>query len=185
MPLAQIRPTPDGRTIVEMTPQKAKLSIFALLGLAVFAALAAVAIPAIVVRVLLALCAVFFAAMFLAGVPNLFRRGNVPVLTISHDGLETPKTGLIPWDEIATIGRTSQMGGAAVGIWTKDPYFAARHGPWYFWPFALFNKATHEPPMSFTERAVPVDDLIDELGRYWQDSDTGVVKVEPQATRAD
>jgi hypothetical protein len=168
-----------------MPPAKARLALLALLALALFAAVAAVAISAIAFRILLGLCAAFFGAMFLTGVPNLFRRGNVPVLTISHDGLETPKSGLIPWSEIATIGKTNLMGGPAIGIWTKDPYVAARNGPWYFWPFALFNRATHEPPMSFTDRAVPVDELIDELGRYWQDSDADVVKVEPQVTRAD
>jgi hypothetical protein len=181
VPLARIRRTPDGRTIVEMPPAKAKGALLALFGLALFAALAAVAIPAIAVRILLGLCAVFFLAMFVAGLPNLFRRGDVPVLTISHDGLSTPKSGLIPWTEIGAIGQTKLMGGRAVGIWTKDPYYAARHGPWYFWPFALFNRATHEPPMSFTARAVPVDDLIEELGRYWQDSDGAVARAGPQA----
>jgi len=108
--LAQIRRTPDGRTIVDMTRSRAGLALFGLLGLALFAAVAAVAIPAVVAR-------------------------------------------------------------------TRDPYYAAR--PWYFWPFALFNRATHEPPLSFTDKTVPVDELLDELGRHWQSSGAGVVEVEP------
>jgi hypothetical protein len=176
VPLAQIRQTPDGRTIVDMPPGKARLSLLALLGLALFAAVAAVAIPSIVIRILLALAALFFAAMFLAALPNLFRRGNVRVLTITYDGVETPRTGLIPWSEIAEIRHVTVVGQRAVGIWTIDPYSSARHGPWYFWPFALFNRATHEPALSFTERAVPVDELLAELGRYWQSSDPGVVE---------
>jgi hypothetical protein len=186
VPLARIRRTPDDRTVVDMAPRRATLSILALLGLALFSAVAAIAIPALVVRALLGLCAAFFAAMFLIGLPNLLRRENVPLLTVTYDGLETARSGRIPWSEIEKIAVTNVFGQRAVGIWTSDPYVAARRGPWYLWPFALFNRATHEPALSFTERAVPVDALLAELARYWQASDAGVQTVEPaRATSAD
>src|SRR5436190_971005 len=72
--------------------------------------------------------AFFFGSIFLTGLPNLFQRGGTTLLTIGYQGLEIPRSGLIPWTEIEEVGQTHVAGQRAIGIWTTDPYFAARHG---------------------------------------------------------
>jgi hypothetical protein len=83
---------------------------------------------------------------------------------------------------IFEVGQTHVAGQRAIGIWTIDPYFAARHGPWYFWPFALFNRALRQPPLSFTDKAVPVDELLAELDRHWRASGAAVEELETPRT---
>jgi hypothetical protein len=183
MALARIRQTPDGRATVEMTPRRTRLSLLALLALAVAGALAAVASSSLWLRIFCGAAALFFGAMLLIGLPNLFRRGDTTLLTIGDQGLETPRSGLIPWSEIEEVGQTRIVGQSAIGIWTKDPYFAARHGPWYLWPFALFNRRFREPALSFPEKVVPAAELLAELERYWQGSGATLEQVETtQAT---
>lgn len=141
-----------------------------LLGFAVVAALLAAVSSAVAIRILCGLGAAFFLALFLIGLPNLFRRGDAPLLTVSDQGVETPRIGLVPWAAIDEVGQTRVVGQPALGIWTKDPFYAARHGPWYFWPFALVNRCLREPALSFTEKAVPVDVLLVEIERHWRTS---------------
>ena len=140
MPTAHIRHTPDGRTAFELTPRRTRLSLLALLALAVAAAAAAVASSPLWLRAFFGFVAFFFGSIFLTGLPNLFQRGGTTLLTIGDQGLEIPRSGLIPWTEIEEVGQTHVAGQRAIGIWTTDPYFAARHGPWYLRPFALLNR---------------------------------------------
>jgi hypothetical protein len=165
-----------------MTPRRTRLSLLGLLAGAAAAAVVAVASSSLSVRVICGLGALIFGAVFLIGLPNLFHRGNTSILTIGDQSLETPRSGLIPWSEIGEVGQTHVAGQRAIGIWTIDPYFAARHGPWYFWPFAFFNRALRQPPLSFTDKAVPVDDLLAELERHWRASGAAVEKVETAQT---
>ena len=190
MPTAHIRHTPDGRTAFELTPRRTRLSLLALLALAVAAAAAAVASSPLWLRAFFGFVAFFFGSIFLTGLPNLFQRGGTTLLTIGDQGLEIPRSGLIPWTEIEEVGQTHVAGQRAIGIWTTDPYFAARHGPWYVWPFALLNRALREPSLSFTDKVVALEDLLAELERHWRGSGASVEKVETtrrtgSAARAD
>jgi hypothetical protein len=87
----------------------------------------------------------------------------VPLITVTGAGIDTEHAGFIPWAEIERVDYTSIAGQRALGIWTSDPFLAARRGPWWLWPFAIFNRLFGYPPLSFTSGAAPIDELYAEI----------------------
>ena len=90
MALGRIRTTATGRSTVEMAPWKVRLGVllFFFGGIAVFTSSPAR-------RVILAACGVFFGAIFLIALPNLFRSESTPLITVTPGGLEFRHVGLI------------------------------------------------------------------------------------------
>lgn len=172
MPLGRIRKAQGGRVAVEMTPWKMRFAALIVLAFFIGGVAGAVFASSMSTRVLLGLCALVFGGVFLIGLPNLFRRRSVAVITVTPDGIETGYAGLIPWHEIERVDYTSIVGQPALGIWTKDPFFSARRGRWWVWPFALFNRAFGFPPLSFTKAAVPIDELRAQIEQHWTSTST-------------
>jgi hypothetical protein len=171
MPLAKIRRTPDGRARVELTPRKMALYLLGALAFVAVGITGTLLADTVSERVLLVVCSLFFAGIFLILLRAFLRGGTVEVLVVTPHGLETAGVA-IPWKEIERVGPTFLWGQELLGIWTKDPFFSARRGPWYVWPLALLNRAFGFPPVSFSNRAVPIDDLLAEIDRHWTSTST-------------
>ena len=95
MALGRIRTTATGRSTEEMAPWKVRLAGLGVL-LFFFGGIAgAVFTSSPARRVILAACGVFFGAIFLIALPNLFRSESTPLITVTPGGLEFRHVGLI------------------------------------------------------------------------------------------
>jgi hypothetical protein len=135
-----------------------RLSVTVLLAISLASIAGALFTTSLSHKLLLGFYAVSFGGVFLIALPNLWR-GNVALITVTDRGIEQPSAGLIRWGEIEKVALTHVVGQPALGIWTRDPFIVARRGPAWMWLFDLFNRMMGFPPISFTSRVAPIEDL--------------------------
>jgi hypothetical protein len=177
MAAGRMRRLGGGHVAVELSPRKRGLYLLGALAFVLVGIAGAVFAATLMGRVVLVLCSLFFAGIFLIGLRGFVRGGTVRLLVVTPDGLETGKV-LVPWEEIERIG-IIYLGGViylrsqeALAVWTKDPFYSARHGPWYVWPLAIFNRLFRFPPLTFTQSAVPIDEVLAAIDRNWTSTST-------------
>lgn len=170
MPFGRVSKLEDGRVAVEVSAGRKRLALVGALAFALAGALGAVFTPSLPARVVFGLCAVLFGGVFMIGLRDVFR-SEEPLLTVSPDGIETARV-LVPWEEIERVGIVHMGSQEALAIWTKDPFYAARRGPWYLWPFAVSTRLLGFPPLTFMERAVPIDEVLAAIDRAWTSTST-------------
>jgi hypothetical protein len=92
------------------------------------------------------------------------RKRTIPMITVTDEGIEHVKAGLIRWDEIEDVREFSSYGNRMLGIWTADPFLVAQRGKaWWIWPFAALNSMLGYPAIAVPNTVASVDDLLAEI----------------------